>query len=300
MLMSSFAFGPVPATVGIGLRSSHHSNFVPNFLDSSAVSFPDLSWVEVHSENFFADGGDALHILDVIRQRYDISLHGVGMSLGSADGLNQEYLSKLRRLVQRVQPILVSDHVSWSRIGDFYSNDLLPLPYTRDAAATLINNIQQAQDFLGRQILIENPSSYLQWQHSDMNEHEFIIDVVKRAGCGLLLDVNNIYVSAMNHNFDAHAYIDAIAKSIRSQIQEIHLAGHSVNDLGEGKVIHIDHHGDVVCDAVWDLYGYTLASIGRPVATLIEWDTDVPELPVLLNEAQKARQVMTQVLQQNS
>lgn len=221
------------------------------------------------------------------------------MSLGSADGLSPEYLEKLRRLVQRVQPVLVSDHVSWSRVGDFYSNDLLPLPYTRDTAEILINNIQHAQNFLDRKILIENPSSYLQWQHSEMSEHEFIIDVVKRAGCGLLLDVNNIYVSAMNHNFDAHAYIDIITQSIGSQIQEIHLAGHGVNDLGDGKVIRIDHHGDVVCDAVWDLYGYALTALGRPVATLIEWDTDVPELPILLNEAQKARHVMAQVLQQN-
>ncbi len=263
---------------GIGLRGPHFDAF----LDGR----PDTAWLEVHSENFFGNGGFDLHVLDHVRARYPLSLHGVGLSIGSADGLRAAHLDKLARLVDRVQPALVSEHLCWGAFGDRHFNDLLPMPFTAEALATVSDRVDEAQTRLRRTILIENVSSYVQWRDSTLSESEFLAALVNRAGCGLLLDVNNVYVNACNHGFDATAAIDAIPLG---SVHEIHLAGH----LASGDVL-IDDHGSTVAPVVWDLYEHALRRFGA-VPTLIEWDTDVPPLADLLGEAAKAQAVMQRV-----
>ena len=263
---------------GIGLRGPHFDAF----LDGR----PDIAWLEVHSENFFGAGGFDLHVLDHVRARYPMSLHGVGLSIGSADGLRAAHLDKLARLVDRVQPALVSEHLCWGAFGDRHFNDLLPMPFTEEALATVGDRVDEVQTRLRRTILIENVSSYVQWRDSVMSESDFLAALVSRAGCGLLLDVNNVYVNACNHGFDAVAAIDAIPLG---SVHEIHLAGHLVS----GDVL-IDDHGSTVAPAVWALYEHTLRRFGA-VPTLIEWDTDVPPLGTLLGEATKAQATMRRV-----
>ena len=263
---------------GIGLRGPHFDAF----LDGR----PDIAWLEVHSENFFGAGGFDLHVLDHVRARYPMSLHGVGLSIGSADGLRAAHIDKLARLVDRVQPALVSEHLCWGAFGDRHFNDLLPMPFTEEALATVGDRVDEVQTRLRRTILIENVSSYVQWRDSVMSESDFLAALVSRAGCGLLLDVNNVYVNACNHGFDAVAAIDAIPLG---SVHEIHLAGHLVS----GDVL-IDDHGSTVAPAVWALYEHTLRRFGA-VPTLIEWDTDVPPLGTLLGEATKAQATMRRV-----
>jgi uncharacterized protein len=248
-------------------------------------SQPDVGWLEVHSENYFGRGGQPLHCLERMRERYPLSLHGVGLSLGSADGLRQSHLVQLKALTDRFEPMLVSDHLCWGAIGGRHLNDLLPLPYTDEALDVVCANIARAQDFLRREILVENVSSYLQFSASHIPEWEFIAEVARRSGCGLLLDVNNIYVSATNHGFDPLRYLDAIPASA---VREIHLAGFDSN----GQCL-IDTHGRPVAGPVWNLFGEALSRVG-PARTLIEWDTDVPPLAVLLGEARKARDILDQ------
>lgn len=265
----------MPASAGIGLRASHHDAFLSES--------PRAAWLEAHSENYFADGGHRVALLQRLRARYPLSLHGVGLSLGSTDPLNLEHLRNLRTAIGRYEPQLVSEHLSWSSAGGVFANDLLPLPYTEEALRHVAGRIAAAQDYLGRQILIENVSSYLQFRSSHLSEWDFLAGVVRESGCGILLDLNNIYVSAMNHGFDAHRYLEAIPVAA---VQEFHLAGHTPVEV-DGRPLLIDTHGGPVCDAVWKLYRAALRRFG-PIPTLIEWDTDIPALDVLIAEADKA------------
>ena len=266
--------GGIPARSGIGLRALHYQEVL--------ATRPDLGWFEVHSENYFGDGGQPLHYLERIRAEYPISLHGVGMSLGTAESLDREHLRRLKGLIARIEPGLVSEHLCWSAVGGRHVNDLLPLPYTEEALDVVCAHVTEAQAFLGRRILVENVSSYLQYSHSTIDEWDFLAEVAARSGCGILLDINNIYVSACNHGFDARRYLRAIPAQA---VAEIHLAGFDCLDH-----LLIDTHGTRVCDEVWALYRETVARLG-PVPTLIEWDTDIPALTVLLDEAATAQRI---------
>ncbi len=273
--LSARPANPIPASVGIGLRAPHYRELLD--------SLPPIGWFEVHSENYFGDGGQALYFLERFRSHYPLSLHGVGLSLGSTDPLNLGHLKKLKRLADRFEPGLISDHLCWSSVGGQFLNDLLPLPYTEEALSHVVTRVSEAQDYLRRQILVENVSSYLQYKHSTISEWEFLAEVARRAGCGILLDVNNIYVSAQNHEFDPNLFIDAIPAD---SVLEIHLAGFDSN----GDCL-IDTHAKPVFDAVWSLYTHTIERLGAK-PTLIEWDTDIPVLDVLLGEAWKARTIL--------
>lgn len=260
---------------GIGLRAPHYREILE--------TLPPVSFVEAHSENYFGAGGQPLYFLEQVRTHYPLSLHGVGLSLGSADGLRQQHLRKLKTLVDRFEPALVSEHLSWSAIGGRFANDLLPLPYTEESLAVLTQRIGEVQEFLGRRILIENISTYLRFSHSTIPEPEFISALVRASGCGILLDVNNVYVNAVNHGSDPGEYLNAIPVG---EVQEIHLAGFDAN----GQCL-IDTHGKPVCDDVWALYAQALTRFGL-IPTLIEWDTDIPALDVLLAEARKADRLL--------
>ena len=259
---------------GIGLRSPHVAEVL--------VTRPAIGWLEVHAENYMG-GGPAVRALERIRREYPVSIHGVGLSLGAADGVDAGHLERLAGLVDRIQPMLVSEHLSWSTIGGAYLNHLLPLPYTDETLAVVYANVARAQDRLRRRLLVENPSSYARFEHSPIAEAEFLNELARRSGCGLLCDVNNIYVSCRNLGDDPAAYLDCVDPAA---VEEIHLAGHAVNDA-DGQPILIDDHGSRVTDAVWRLYARGLARFG-PVATLVEWDTDIPPLAVLLEEAATA------------
>ncbi len=278
----------LPAQAGIGLRAQHYSDVL--------ASLPDIAWLEVHSENFFAPGGEALRMLDAVREHYPLSLHGVGLSLGTSDPLNQNHLRKLKALIERVQPAAVSEHLCWSSIGGRFLNDLLPLPYSKEAMVSVCERIRQAQDFLGRRIMIENVSSYLRFSGATMPEWEFLAEVAQRGDCDILLDVNNIYVSASNHGFDPLDYLDAIPGE---RIGEIHLAGYET-DAGEpaDEDFLVDTHSRPVSEPVWALYEETLRRFG-PKPTLIEWDNDIPALAVLLAEARKAQKYLASRAEQS-
>lgn len=267
--------GAVPAAAGIGLRFQHHGVLLE--------MQPNVAWLEVHTENYMG-GGPSIRTLEAVRSHYPLSLHGVGLSLGSADGLDQAHLERVAQVVRRTEPGLVSEHLSWSVVEQTYLADLLPLPMTEEALDVVCRNVDHMQTLLGRQILLENPSSYLQYMHSTIPEGEFLSSVASRTGCGILCDINNIYVSCFNHGWDADAYLEALPPSA---VREIHLAGHTLKELDGGQSLRIDDHGSEVAPAVWDLYGLALARFG-PVPTLIEWDTDIPVLQVLLAEAAKA------------
>jgi uncharacterized protein (UPF0276 family) len=257
---------------GLGLRKPHY----PDFIDGQAP----VDFVEIISENFMVDGGQPRRILRQVRDHYPMAMHGVSMSIGSADGLDPDYLSRLRNLVDEVEPLFVSDHLCWTRIEGFNSHDLLPLPYTIEALDVVCANVAQAQDRLGRAMLVENPSSYIAFDGADMSEWEFLDALCRRTGCGLLLDVNNIFVSAQNHGFDALAYIDGVPAE---RVRQVHLAGHTVGDA-----MLIDTHDQPVCASVWDLYARLMPRLG-PVATMIERDDDIPPLADLLAELDVAR-----------
>jgi uncharacterized protein (UPF0276 family) len=262
------------ALAGIGLRSPH--------VDEIIATRPEVGWLEIHAENYLG-GGPALRALETIRRDYPISVHGVGLSLGSADGLDARHLARVCALVERLQPALVSEHLSWSIAGGAYLNHLLPLPYTDEALALVAGHVARVQDTLGRTILVENPSSYLRFSDSPIPEPAFLAELARRTGCRVLCDVNNIYVSCRNFGLDPATWVDAMPASA---VAEIHLAGHSVNDA-DGQPILIDDHGSRVAEPVWDLYERLLARIGA-APTLVEWDTDIPALLVLLAEAQSA------------
>lgn len=268
--------GPIPARAGIGLRAQHHRRVVDER--------PRLAWLEVHAENFFADGGPQLALLEQVRSHYPLSLHGVGLGLGSTDPLDLAHLRRLRRLVDRFEPGLVSEHLCWAALGGHHHNDLLPLPYTAESLRHCVARVGAVQHELGRRIAIENLSSYVRFDESTLTEWDFVAALAAESGCALLLDVNNVYVNACNHGFDATRYIDAVPAGA---VAEIHLAGHAVEVHG-ARELRVDTHGSRVCDAVWSLYERALRRCG-PVPTLIEWDTDIPDLEVLLDEAGRAQ-----------
>ncbi len=265
----------MPAGTGIGLRAPHHVHVL-----SQA---PRAAWFEAHSENYFAAGGAHVESLSKIRARYPLSLHGVGLSLGSTDPLDRRHLAEVRRVVARFEPALVSEHLSWSSVGGRFANDLLPLPYTEEALRHVSTRIEQVQDALGRQLLVENVSSYVEFASSALTEWQFVAGVAAESGCGILLDLNNIYVAAHNHGFACEDYVQGIPPHV---VQEIHLAGFSRITV-QGRELLVDTHGTPVCDAVWDLYGAAVQRFGD-VPTLIEWDTDIPAFEVLQAEADKA------------
>lgn len=258
--------------VGVGLRAPHYRDLLarPRCVD----------WIEAHSENYFGDGGWDLHVLMRLRERYPVSLHGVGLGLGSVAGFSLEHLERLSALVARVEPTLVSEHLSWSAVAGRVVNDLLPLPLTRATLDLMIARVAQMQDALRRRVLIENVSSYVRFVGDEFDEAGFLNELAARSGCGILLDVNNLYVNQLNHGVDAAAQIDAIAPQ---HVGEIHLAGHLVTETAA-----IDHHGARVSTAVLELYRRALRRCGC-VPTLIEWDTDLPQFDVLLDEAGRAR-----------
>jgi uncharacterized protein (UPF0276 family) len=253
-----------------------------------------VAWFEVHAENYFG-GGSARRALERVRRDYPLSVHGVGLSLGSAEGLDAEHLRRIAELVRGIEPGLVSEHLSWSVIGGRYLADLLPLPMTEEALDVVCRHVEQTQTALQRRILIENPSTYLQFSHSSIPEWEFMAAVAQRSGCGILCDVNNIYVSARNHGWDAQTYLDALPADA---VGEIHLAGHAVRTLDDGRVLWIDDHGARVAAEVWALYRQALRRFGAK-PTLIEWDTDIPAFDVLVDEAAKATALMRRAVGAN-
>jgi uncharacterized protein len=257
---------------GIGLRHPH----VADLIEHPASG---LAWVEVHTENYLVDGGPRLRQLERIRELYALSFHGVGLSLGSAEPPDPAHLARLRRLTDRFAPALLSEHIAWSIESGHYLNDLFPIPYTEEALSLVARNVRIAQDALGRPLMVENPSSYLRFVDSTMPECEFVAEIARRAGCGILLDINNIHVSAHNHGFAVEDYLETIPGAV---IGEFHLAGHATCEI-EGSAILIDDHASRVDEPVWRLFEAALARYG-PRPTLIEWDNAIPPLEVLLEE----------------
>ena len=247
---------------------------------------PPVGWLEVHAENFFAAGGAAPRVLGRVREQWPLSVHGVGLSLGGTDPLCETHLAALERLVRDFEPALVSEHASWGSYDGVHFNDLLPLPYTEEALRNLAARVAIVQDRLGRRIFVENVSSYVRFAASTLGEGEFLAALVAESGCGLLLDVNNVYVSARNHGLDALAFLDALPADA---VGEIHVAGHARVERDGGEIL-VDTHGSAVCDDVWRLYAAALARFGD-VPTLVEWDTDLPTLDVLLAEARRADEI---------
>jgi uncharacterized protein (UPF0276 family) len=268
------AIPSLPCKAGMGLRAPHYREVLEQL--------PLLGWVEVHSENFFG-GGAPLHTLLKVRQHYPVSLHGVGMGLASTSALDQHHLSALHQLCETIQPHAVSEHLCWNSAAGRVINDLLPFPYTAEALSHVSSRVAQVQEKLGRQLLVENLSSYLTFTHSEMSEAEFLAELCRRTGCGLLFDVENLYVNARNLGVDAVAFIKTIPAAA---VKEYHLAGYS---LSEGCLV--DTHDHPVYPEVWALYEFALKQIG-PRPTLIEWDKEIPALAVLMGEAAKAQQYM--------
>ncbi|HEY9080656.1 DUF692 domain-containing protein [Magnetovibrio sp.] len=278
-LASPISAASLPAQSGIGLKAQHYKDIHDRN--------PDIGWLEVHSENYMCAGGPTKAWLNAMRDRYPLSLHGVGLSLGSAGPLDKTHLKRLVELERRIEPGSVSEHLSWSIADGIYLNDLIALPYTEEALEIFSTHVVEMQDALKRRVLIENPSSYLRYEHSVISEPEFLLNVIDKSDCAVLLDVNNVYVSAMNHGFDPIAYVDQIPADA---IGEIHLGGHSEVAFDD-RILRIDDHGSQVCDAVWALYEHVIKRTG-PKPTLIEWDSNIPELDVLLDEAAKADRIL--------
>jgi len=272
-------------SVGIGLRTSH----CERFLDQNTP--PPVTWLEVLAENYFDRGGIRHKMLSMIAERYPISVHGVALSLGSPEGLDSEHLERLAGLVADVRPCLVSEHLAWSRSGEVYYNELLPLPLTDETLDVVSANIDRTQDCLGRTILVENPSGYLEFEQSTMSEAKFLTRLTERTGCGLLLDVNNLFISGFNLGIDTAEWLSAVPADA---IGEIHLAGHEHGGTADHPLL-IDTHGAAVTDEVWALYIAALNRFG-PRPTMIEWDSEVPSLEVLLEEAARAQRIVDQVL----
>ena len=257
---------------GVGLRTTHYSYILEKW--------PKVDWFEAISENYMDSGGRPLQILEKVRSRYPVALHGVSLSLGSTDPLNQTYLKRLKALAERIEPVIVSDHLCWSGVAGENLHDLLPLPFTREAVAHVVSRIQQVQEFLGRKILIENVSTYVTYTHSTMPEWEFLSEIAARSGCGILLDLNNIFVNSVNHRFDPLVYLANIPPH---KVGQFHLAGHT--DMG---TFLFDTHSKPVIDPVWELYREALKRWGQ-ISTLIEWDEDIPEFPKLEEECARAK-----------
>ncbi len=273
----------LPAAPGVGYKPQHYSDII-NGADP-------LGWLEVHAENYMGAGGRPIAQLRHLSERFPISVHGVGLSIGAEGDLDPDHLSRLKHLVEWLNPASFSEHLAWSTHDSHFLNDLLPLPYTEATLARVCAHIDQVQTTLGRQMLLENPSSYLAFAESTMEETAFLAEVVKRTGCGLLLDVNNVFVSATNLKTSPQEYIDAFPLAA---VGEIHLGGHDEDMDETGAPLLIDSHGAAVVDPVWALLDYTLARSG-PKPLLVEWDTDVPEWPVLAAEIARAHQALDAV-----
>jgi uncharacterized protein (UPF0276 family) len=272
---------PIPARAGVGLKPEHYEHILD--------VFPDVGWFEVHPENYMGSGGYPHHVLAKIRDSYPLSLHGVGLSIGAAAALDRDHLARLSALVSRYEPGLVSEHLAWSTHDGAFLNDLLPLPYKEATLDHVVRHVDQMQMALGRQVLIENPSTYVTFSSSEMSEVEFLSELAWRSGCGLLLDINNVFVSASNHGFDAARYVDAFPMKY---VSEIHLAGYAQIADDDGSHLLIDAHDRAVQRSVWTLYERVI-SRWRPLPTLIEWDNEVPAWPHLHAEAAKAERIMT-------
>ena len=266
--------------VGVGLKPEHADDMLSG---AHAIDF-----FEVHAENYMGEGGPPHHMLTALRARYPLSIHGVGLSIGSAGALDRAHLARLRRLVDRYRPELFSEHLAWSTHDGRFLNDLLPLPYNRETLGRICAHVDEVQNWLGTRMLLENPATYVAFESSDMPEVEFLDLIAERTGCGLLLDVNNVYIAAINHGFEPMAYIDAFPLD---QVGEIHLAGFAEDRDDENARLLIDAHGTPVADAVWALYRRTIARCG-PVPTLIERDNDIPPFAVLATEAARAKSVL--------
>ncbi|WP_255487140.1 MNIO family bufferin maturase [Oceanospirillum sediminis] len=270
-------------SVGIGLRAPHYHNLL--------TERPAVCWLEVHSENYLDKQCVQRHILREVAQHYPLSFHGVGLSLGSSDPLNPAHLDALKQLIDEFNPALLSEHLSWSSVSGRYFNDLLPIPYTYESLDHFCHQVNQAQQTLGRQILIENPTAYLHYKGSELTEWDFLNEITRRTGCGLLLDLNNIYVNSVNHSFECQQYLDNINLDT---VGELHLAGFSVNEYDEGRML-IDTHGNRVSDPVWALFAQVRHQLNCQAPALIEWDTDIPDMSVLLEEVEKAENIQTEL-----
>jgi uncharacterized protein len=270
--------------VGVGFKPEH--------FEAILETRPALGFFEVHAENYMGAGGAPHRRLDAIRELYPLSLHGVGLSIGSPGSLDRTHLSRLAAVAQRFEPAVVSEHLAWSTHEGAFLNDLLPLPYTDETLARVAEHIDQVQSALGRTILLENPSTYVVFEESSWAETDFLREVARRTGCGLLLDVNNVFVSAVNHGHDAESYL---ARFPLEAVGEIHLAGCADDADDSGLPLLIDAHNSPVRDAVWRLYATAIRRLG-PTQTLIEWDNDVPGWPTLLNEARRAERAMTEAV----
>jgi uncharacterized protein (UPF0276 family) len=275
-----FNWSTIPPRAGVGLKSQHCRAIISER--------PDIGFFEVHAENYMGEGGPPHRYLTEIRNHYPLSLHGVGLSIGGDRPLDRDHLKRLKHLIERYEPGLFSEHLAWSTHDTAFLNDLLPVPYTPQALARVAGHIDEVQRTLGRQMLLENPSTYLAFAESTWSEIDFIAEIVRRTGCGLLLDVNNVHVSSTNQEWDAVAYINAFPLQ---HVQEIHLAGYTREADDKGRPLLIDTHDRPVDTVVWDLFAYAIGRIG-PLATLIEWDADVPAWSELRSEAERAEAIM--------
>jgi len=273
----------LPIAAGIGYKSQHFAGLME---DAGPVG-----WLEIHAENYMGAGGRPLAQLRALAERFPISVHGVGLSIGGEKPLDRDHLARLKHLCDWLQPASFSEHLAWSTHDTGFLNDLLPLPYTEDTLTRVALHIDQVQNALGRQMLLENPSTYLEFAETQMDEVTFLRDLSDRTGCGLLLDVNNVFVSATNQGYDARTYLDAYPMD---RVGEMHLGGHDEDADEHGHTLLIDSHGREVVDPVWDLYAYAIKKAG-PRPTLIEWDTDIPALEVLKSEAAQAAEVLAPV-----
>lgn len=272
----------LPHRAGVGYKAQHLNDILQ---DPSKIG-----WIEIHAENYMGDGGRPIAQLKHLREIYPVSCHGVGLSIGSETGLDPEHLQRLKKLVAWLEPAMFSEHLAWSTHDTEFLNDLLPVPYTRDVADRVVSHINQVQDTVGRQMLLENPSTYVAFEQSDMSEVDFLTYVAEKSGCGLLLDINNVFVSATNQNYSPEGYIDAYPTEF---VGEIHLGGHEEDSDEYGNPLLIDSHSRAVVDPVWALYEYTLKKAGsRP--TLIEWDNDIPTWDILASEADQANTLLAQ------
>lgn len=273
-MTTAWSAGSAPSRAGVGLRAAHHSDWI--------TQRPNVGWFEIHAENYFAEGGILPDILDTLRHHLPLSIHGVGLGLAS-ESLDLDHLHRLKRLADRYQPAIVSEHLCWGAANGVHYNDLLPFPFTRDLLTRVVTHVQRIQDALARPILLEHLSSYVHFDESTLSETEFLTELTRRTGCGLLLDLNNLVVNADNHGIDPHAYIAGLPAET---IGEIHLAGHGHYRYGD-RMMSVDTHDRPVPERVWALYRHTLQALGS-IPTLIEWDANLPPLERLTAEAHKA------------
>jgi uncharacterized protein len=271
---------PIPPRAGVGLKPKHYRDILEGA--------PDIGFFEVHAENYMGAGGPPHRYLTAIRERYPLSLHGVGLSIGADRPLDRDHLNRLKQLNERYEPGLFSEHLAWSTHDATYLNDLLPVPYTEETLQRVAEHIDEVQEVVGRQMLLENPSTYLAFSESTYSEIDFIAEVARRTGCGLLLDVNNVHVASTNQEWDPVAYIDAYPLD---RVREIHLGGHAPETDEAGRPLLIDTHDREVADIIWKLFEHTIGRTGA-LPTLIEWDSDVPAWPVLKTEAERAEAIL--------